>query len=107
MKKGKIIYDKEHDILILKIREGVYEKSTEKGNLVIDKDKKGSIMGIRVLDASFVLGIDKSAINTNKMEVEKNNEAIYIKLREGEFDRNEIVDDFTILDLDKDSAVLG
>ncbi len=38
---------------------------------------------------------------------DKEADAMYIKLREGEFAKNKQIDDFTIIDLDKDGKVLG
>ena len=38
---------------------------------------------------------------------DKEADAMYIKFKEGEFDRNKKVDDSTILDLDKEGNVLG
>ena len=38
---------------------------------------------------------------------DKDADALYIKLRDGEFARNRKLDDNTILDIDKDGNVLG
>lgn len=44
-----------------------------------------------------------------KMEInyDKEADALYIELRKGEFAKNKKIDDFTIIDLDKDGNVLG
>ena len=34
-------------------------------------------------------------------------DAMYIELRKGEFSKNKIIDDLTIIDLDKDGNMLG
>ncbi|MEK6915031.1 MAG: DUF2283 domain-containing protein [Nanoarchaeota archaeon] len=38
---------------------------------------------------------------------DKEADAIYIEFRSGEFAKNKKIDDFTIIDLDKDSNILG
>jgi len=38
---------------------------------------------------------------------DKEADAIYIEFRKGEFAKNKKVDDFTIIDLDKDGNILG
>ena len=38
---------------------------------------------------------------------DKEADAMYIKFKEGEFTRNKQIDDFTIIDLDKDENILG
>lgn len=44
-----------------------------------------------------------------KMEIDydKDADALYLKLNEGKFNSNKVVDDFTILDLDSNGNVLG
>ncbi|MDO8628421.1 MAG: DUF2283 domain-containing protein [Nanoarchaeota archaeon] len=42
-----------------------------------------------------------------EIKYDKEADAIYIRLREGTFAKNKIVDDITILDLDKDDNILG
>ncbi|MBI2523010.1 DUF2283 domain-containing protein [Candidatus Woesearchaeota archaeon] len=43
------------------------------------------------------------------MEINYNKEAdaIYIEFRKGDFARNKKIDDFTIIDLDRDNNILG
>ena len=38
---------------------------------------------------------------------DKEADAIYIEFRSGDFAKNKKIDDFTIIDLDKDSNILG
>lgn len=38
---------------------------------------------------------------------DKEADAVYIELRKGEFAKNKKIDDFTIVDLDKDGKILG
>lgn len=42
-----------------------------------------------------------------EISYDKDADAVYIKLYDGEFARNKKVDDFTILDLDKEERILG
>ena len=45
----------------------------------------------------------------DKMEInyDKKADALYIEIRKGEFSENKKIDDFTIIDLDKDGNILG
>lgn len=42
-----------------------------------------------------------------KITYDKEANALYIELKQGKFDKNRKIDDFTILDLDKDGNILG
>jgi len=42
-----------------------------------------------------------------EISYDKEADALYIRLRNNEFDHNKKVDDYTILDLDKDNRVIG
>jgi uncharacterized protein YuzE len=42
-----------------------------------------------------------------EISYDKNADAMYIRLVKGPFDRNRKIDDFTVLDLDKDGRLLG
>ncbi|MBW2973939.1 DUF2283 domain-containing protein [Candidatus Woesearchaeota archaeon] len=42
-----------------------------------------------------------------EINYDKEADALYIELRKGEFAKNKKIDDFTIIDLDKDGNVLG
>ena len=42
-----------------------------------------------------------------EINYDKEADALYIELRKGEFAKNKKIDDFTILDLDKDGNILG
>ncbi|MBW2994464.1 DUF2283 domain-containing protein [Candidatus Woesearchaeota archaeon] len=42
-----------------------------------------------------------------EINYDKTADALYIELRKGEFAENKKIDDFTIMDLDKDGNVLG
>ena len=44
-----------------------------------------------------------------KMEIsyDKEADAVYIEFRKGEFAKNKKIDDFTIIDIDKDDKILG
>lgn len=57
--KGEVIYDYKYDTLTFKIKDRNYSQSFEFQNLVVDIDEEGFITGIRVFDASDMLGVDK------------------------------------------------
>ena len=42
-----------------------------------------------------------------EISYDKEADAMYIEFRKGEFDKNKKIDDFTIIDLDKDNNILG
>ena len=42
-----------------------------------------------------------------EISYDKEADAMYIEFRKGEFAKNKKVDDFTIIDLDKDDKILG
>lgn len=42
-----------------------------------------------------------------KISIDLEADAMYIEFREGEFHKNKKIDDFTIIDLDKDGNILG
>ncbi len=42
-----------------------------------------------------------------EISYDKEADAIYIQFRKGEFTKNKKIDDFTIIDLDKDNNLLG
>lgn len=57
--KGKVDYDYKYDILYFKAEGADYNKSLELENLILDIDKKGSITGIQIMDASKFLELNK------------------------------------------------
>ncbi len=42
-----------------------------------------------------------------KIDYDKEADAIYIELNHGEFSKNKKLDDFTIIDIDKDGNIIG
>lgn len=42
-----------------------------------------------------------------EISYDKEADAMYIEFRKGEFTKNKKIDDFTIIDLDKDGKILG
>ena len=42
-----------------------------------------------------------------EISYDKEADAMYIEFRKGKFDKNKKIDDFTIIDLDKDEKILG
>ena len=42
-----------------------------------------------------------------KINYDKEADAVYIELAKGEFEKNRKIDDFTILDMDKEGNILG
>lgn len=63
-------YDKEYDILNVEIREGKYWKSieVEDGNIVVDIDKEGHILGLEIFQASKVFSSAKVVIDAANQE---------------------------------------
>ena len=61
----KVKYDKEVDVLYIVFSENkIKESDEEKPGIILDYDKKGSIVGIEILDAS------KKMKNPTKVEYE-------------------------------------
>lgn len=61
-------YDKEEDILGLRLKNGKYWKSVELDNgVVIDISKEGDILGMEVLKASKVFSNAKEVIKAAKV----------------------------------------
>ena len=57
--QGEYEYDSINDLLIFKTKERDYNSSLEFNEFVLDIDTKGDITGLRIFDASKVLGISK------------------------------------------------
>ena len=57
--KGECLYDYKHDILTFKIKDRNYRQSVEVQNYVIDVDDEGFVTGLRIFDATKVLGLSK------------------------------------------------
>src|SRR3989344_361390 len=67
--KGEYSYDYANDILYFKIRDRKYKESIEFENLIIDIDEEEFITGIRIMNASSMLRIQKYALkNIQRME---------------------------------------
>src|SRR3989344_9300574 len=64
--KGIYSYDYDNDILFFKVKWRMYRKSLDFGNLVVDMDNDGYIMGIRIMDAVQVLGMPQVALKSVK-----------------------------------------
>lgn len=61
------LYDKEEDILSIRIKNGVYWKSVElEDGTVLDISKDGSVLCIEILKASKVFSNAKEVINKAK-----------------------------------------
>jgi len=61
----KVKYDKETDILYIKLSdESIEESDQEKKGIILDYSKAGNLVGIEVLNAS------KSSLNPTKVEYE-------------------------------------
>lgn len=72
--EGEYDYDYKNDLLYFKIKNREYDSSLDFGNLVADIDKEGFITGLRIFDASKILGIPKVALK-NVQEFEFNTSA--------------------------------
>lgn len=60
--EGVISYDSRDDLLVFRIKTRKYVKSIELQNYVADIDNEGFVTGIRLFDASKVLGIPRIAL---------------------------------------------
>lgn len=65
-KKGKHFYDKEEDILYIKVDDVFYDHSIEFDELIVDFNKKGKLSGVQLFDASEIFRLDKDAIEKIK-----------------------------------------
>ena len=82
--EAEIVYDRKYDILIFKQKGKIYKKSIEFQNFVFDFDTEGSIMGVRIFDASKTFDVEQDVLANIrayyfKAQVEKN--IISIQLR--------------------------
>ena len=76
MGKRKIFsYDGKYDILYLRLKDTDYNNSVEFPNAVVDLDKDGLVICIRIFEASKVFGISEDLIQLPKMNELWNNEA--------------------------------
>lgn len=57
--KGRYRYDGEYDVLTFRLLEGRYDRSLEIGDVVLDLDRRGCVVGLRVFDASMLFGLEK------------------------------------------------
>jgi len=61
----KVKYDKETDILYIKLSdESIEESDEDKKGIILDYSKSGNLVGIEILNAS------KSSLNPSKVEYE-------------------------------------
>jgi len=61
----KVKYDKETDILYIKLSdESIEESDQDKKGIILDYSKSGNLVGIEILNAS------KSSLNPSKVEYE-------------------------------------
>lgn len=76
MGKRKIFsYDSEYDTLYLRLKDSDYHNSVEFPNAVVDLDKKGLVIGIKILAAAKVFGISGDMMQLPKMKELWDNEA--------------------------------
>ena len=83
--KGELLYDDEYDILVVKLMDRDYASSVEldDGDLVLDMDNKKMIIGIRIFDATEVLGMEKKVLKKAKhaeLSVKKERKAVMIRI---------------------------
>jgi uncharacterized protein YuzE len=55
-------YDDEFDILYMKAKEECYDHSVRVDSFIIDFNEKDCIIGLRILDATEILGLHKEAL---------------------------------------------
>ncbi|MDP3727895.1 MAG: DUF2283 domain-containing protein [bacterium] len=60
--KGVWNYDLKHDILLLKVKDLLYEKSVDIDDYTVHFDPGGLTMGLEIEDASRVLDVSKEAL---------------------------------------------
>lgn len=60
--KGESDYDYKNDVLFFKASEKDYARSIELNNIVIDIDKRGSIVGVQIFEASQFLEVPKESL---------------------------------------------
>lgn len=54
----KITYDKKIDALYIELKTGVYDRTKKvTGDILVDINKRGKIIGIEILDASKNIGL--------------------------------------------------
>lgn len=58
--KGKFDYDYIHDILLFTIKDRLYDRSIELGDVIIDLDTEENIMGVQIFEVSKQTGISKA-----------------------------------------------
>ena len=59
--QGEYRYDYDNDILIFRIKDRDYRKSLDFDNIIVDIDTEDFIIGLRVIDASRIFRMPKSA----------------------------------------------
>ena len=49
----RIVYDREHDVMMIRLREAPIAESDEQGDgIILDRDEHGGLLGLELLDAS-------------------------------------------------------
>ena len=92
--KGKEDYDYKHDILFFKVKEREYHKSLEFEDIVLDIDKKGSITGMQIFDASKLFKMDKNSLRQVKeweLHTKVKNNVITVQLMFEVATRNKVI----------------
>ena len=80
---SKFVYDCENDIMFFAKKEKSYDESFEIENLVFDLDKNEQIVGLEILDASKLLGVDKVFLKNvfeGEMRIRVNKKLLQLKI---------------------------
>ena len=68
----KITYDKNVDALYIELKTGAYDRTKKvTGDILVDINKRGKILGIEILDASKNLPAPKSELYNMNFEIFK------------------------------------
>ena len=82
--KGEYSYDFKNDTLFFKIKDREYDHSIDFDNLIIDIDTEGFITGLRIMDASDIFRLEKTALMSVKsfeFHTQSEDKVINIQLR--------------------------
>lgn len=84
MVNGKGGYDKEMDVFRVSTPKSKYKYSEQFNNFIIDRDEKGEICGMEILDASKFLKIPKYQLNSSieaEIKIKINKERVEIEMQ--------------------------
>ena len=80
---SKLVYDYENDVLFVAKNKRLYEDSFELENMVFDLDADKKIVGLEILNASKVLGVDKVFLKNvlaGEMKINVNKQSLKLQI---------------------------